>query len=191
MQKTRMVLTALLLTLASVAPAQWLPRQVGLRYSEQVSNSPSGNCGCFTMQGVAADLFWNLGPSIHGVGMGLAFNTGVENTRSIHNAGYGLTLSTFSAGPRFKLPIGKTQTFAQALFGLAHGSGTNFPQGVGTLIHSANSFALDIGAGADYPLSRRLSMRLLQVDYLRTELPNNTNNWQNHLLISTGLTLHL
>jgi hypothetical protein len=40
--------------------------------------------------------------------MGLAFIAGVENTRNIHNADSGPTLSTFSAEPRIKLPIGKT-----------------------------------------------------------------------------------
>jgi len=28
------------------------------------------------------------------------------------------------------------------------------------------------------------------VDYLRTALPNNSNNWQNNLRVAAGLTLH-
>jgi hypothetical protein len=48
---------------------------------------------------------------------------------------------------------------------------------------------LDLGAGADVPLNKRISARILQLDYLRTTLPNNTTNWQNNLRIGAGLTL--
>lgn len=191
MQKACNILAAFLfLTLTSAAQAQWLPSQAGLRYSAQISNGPAGDCGCFTLQGAAADLYWNLGPAKARLGVGIAFDAGVEHTGDVNGAGYGLTLSTFTAGPRFKLPLGKTQSFAQAMFGVAHGSGSNFPQSNNTLVNSANSFALDVGAGADYPINRRLSLRLLQLDYLRTALPNNSTNWQNNLRIAAGLTFH-
>jgi len=58
------------------------------------------------------------------------------------------------------------------------------------LVSSANSFALNLGAGADYSLNKSISVRILQLDYLHTELPNNTSNWQNNLRIGAGLTLH-
>jgi opacity protein-like surface antigen len=87
------------------------------------------------------------------------------------------------------LPGKKAQPFAQALFGLAHGSGSEFPHSGNGLTTSANSFAFDLGAGADFPVNKRLSVRILQLDYLRTALPNNSNNWQNNLRISAGLTL--
>lgn len=191
MQKACNILAAFLfLTLISAAQAQWLPSQASLRYSAQISNGPAGDCGCFALQGAAADLLWNLGPAKPRLGVGIAFDAGVEHTGNVNGAGYGLTLSTFTAGPRFKLSLGKTQTFAQALFGVAHGSGSEFPQSNNTLVNSANSFALVAGAGADYPINRRLSLRFLQVDYLRTALPNNSTNWQNNLRIAAGLTFH-
>jgi opacity protein-like surface antigen len=190
MQKACMALCALLcFVLTAAAQAQVLPRETGLRYSEQVSNGPTGSCGCFTLQGAAVDGYWNLGHITRTLHLGLAADVAVENTRSVNNAGYGLTLSTFTAGPRFRLPVKKARIFAQALFGLAHGSGSEFPQG-GNVLHSANSFALDLGAGADYPVNKRLSVRILQLDYLRTALPNNSNNWQNNLRVGAGLTLH-
>ena len=98
-------------------------------------------------------------------------------------------MTTFTAGPRFKLPGNRVRSFAQALFGLAHGSGSKFPNG-NSVESSANSFAVDLGAGADYFLNKRISVRILQLDYLRTALPNNTTNWQNNLRIGAGLTLH-
>jgi hypothetical protein len=192
MPKAAITVVALLcLALASAAQAQAISKTVGFRYSEQVSNAPAGACGCFGLQGAAGDLGWNLKQlgGNHGAGLGLAADVGVEHTGSVNGASYGLTLTTLTAGPRFMLPGRKLPSFAQALFGFAHGSGSAFPQN-NTLVSSANSFALDLGAGADYSLDKRLTVRLLQLDYLRTSLPNVTTNWQNNLRIGAGLTLH-
>jgi len=190
MPKVCFALVSLLcLALVTAARAQLLPRDAGLRYSEQVSNSPAGSCGCFTLQGGAADAAWNLGHLSSALHLRLAADVGVEHTGNVNNAGYGLTLSTFTAGPRFNLPGNKVKPFAQALFGLAHGSGSEFPHSGNILTTSANSFALDLGAGADIPVNKRLSVRILQLDYLRTALPNNSNNWQNNLRVGAGLTL--
>jgi hypothetical protein len=116
MQKGCNILAAFLfLTLTSAAQAQWLPSQASLRYSAQISNGPAGDCGCFTLQGAAGDLFWNLGPAEPRLGVGIAFDAGVEHTGDVN--------------------------------------------------------------GADYPINRRLSLRFILVDYLRTALPNNSTNW--------------
>jgi hypothetical protein len=189
----RCIVFAALLCFALPAMAQnWLaPQEAGLRYSEQFSNSPAGSCGCFTLQGLAADAYWKSGFRKGGTGLGLAADIGLEHTGNIPGAGYGLTFSTFSAGPRLSLPTGRTHTFAQALFGLAHGAGTDFPASGNTLVHSANSFAFDLGAAAEYPLLHRLSLRFLQADYMRTAFPNNSTNWQNHIRLGAGLTLRL
>jgi opacity protein-like surface antigen len=193
MQKMCITFVAFLcLVLASSAQTQAIPKTVDFRYSEQVSNASAGTCGCFALQGAAGDLYWNIRQFAgnHGMGLGLAADIGVEHTGNENDAGYGLTLTTFTAGPRFVLSHArKLQPFAQALFGLAHGSGSQFPQG-DSLESSANSFALDLGAGADYSLNKRISVRILQLDYLRTALPNNSNDWQNNLRVGAGLTLH-
>jgi hypothetical protein len=192
MQKIAFSLVALLcLALASAAHSQAMPRTVNFRFSEQVSNAPAGTCGCFGLEGAAGDLAWNLKQlgGKHGAALGLAADVGVEHTGSVNGANYGLTLTTLAAGPRFMLPGHKLQPFAQALFGFAHGSGSSFPQN-NALVSSANSFALDLGAAADYSLDKRFSVRLLQLDYLRTSLPNITTNWQNNLRIGAGVTLH-
>ncbi len=179
--------------LASHARAQAIPSQVNLRFSEQLSNGPAGQCGCFTLSGGAGDLYWKIlhMPGSRALGVGLAADAGVEHTGNENGAGYGLTLTTLTAGPRLQLPSAHhLHPFAQALFGFAHGSGSQFPQ-QNSLVSSANSFALDFGGGADYFLpSHLISIRVLQADYLRTELPNNTNDWQNNLRIGAGITLH-
>lgn len=57
-----------------------------------------------------------------------------------------------------------------------------------SLESSANSFALVLGGGLDRPITQRIGYRIIQLQYLRTSLPNNSSNWQNNLQISTGLT---
>lgn len=190
MPKVCTLLAALLwLTLSSAAQSSLLPDRVGLRYSEQVSNSPVGSSDCFAMQGAAADAFWKIVPFSHAANLGLAVDVAVENTHNINHAGYGLNLFSFAGGPRLRLSTHKLQPFAQALFGVAHGWGSEFPSGGNTLTSSASSFALDLGAGTDYSLNKKLSLRVLQLDYSRTDLPNNANDWQNNLRIGAGLTL--
>jgi peptidoglycan-associated lipoprotein len=194
MQKAAMALAAvLLLLLAQPAWAQWAqaaPGTVNLRFDEQISSGPAGLCGCFGLEGVAADAGWRL-PAVRmgtRIDAGLAADFGVVHTGNEDGTPYGLTLTTLAAGPRFNLAAQRLAPFVQALFGFAHGSGSAFPQG-NSLTASASSFALDIGGGADYPLRERLSVRLLQLDYLRTWLPNSRTDWQNNLRIGVGITL--
>jgi len=185
----RLIVAFLALSPLAAAQAQIAPASIGLRYSEQVSNGPAGACGCFTLRGTALDASWNVGYSTPVLRLSAAFDAALENTTNENGVGYGLTLSTFTAGPRISMHAHKLHPFAQALFGLAHGSGTQFPQSSGLMAHSANSFAFDLGVGSDYALTGRLSLRLPQLDYLHTAFPNNASNWQNNLRVAAGLTL--
>jgi hypothetical protein len=96
MQKTRIVLASLL-CLAPLCAAQSgaIPKAVNFRYSAQLSNSPAGTCGCFALQGFAADSYWKFVKvsGSHGMGLGLAADVGVEHTSSVGSANYGLTLT--------------------------------------------------------------------------------------------------
>jgi hypothetical protein len=180
----------LLLALTCAAQTKLIPAEANIRFSEQLSNGPAGNCGCFVMEGAGGDFAWTL----HRYGvehlapLSAVADVSAEHTGSVDGAPYGLTLTTFAAGPRIALPAGKSAVFAQSLFGITHGSGSEFPESNG-LAASANSFALDLGSGIDYPLIKPISLRLLQIEYLRTSLPNDADNWQNNLRLSAGLTI--
>lgn len=184
---------ALFIATTCAARAQWAPSTVNLRYNEQISNGSAGSCGCFGLEGFAADAGWKFNAVSFGrhAGLGVAADLSVVHTGNEGDAPYGLTLSTLTAGPRFYLPGNRRlRSFAQVLVGFAHGSDSAFPQG-NILDGSANSFALDIGGAADYDLHNRFSVRILQLDYLRTGLPNGNTNWQSNLRIGVGLTLRL
>ncbi len=181
------------LALAGSARAQAIPSTVNFRFSEQISNASSGGCGCVALEGVAADADWRLAvlDAAHLASFSLAADVAVEHAGNVGNAPYGLTLTTITAGPRFTIPARRTRIFGQALLGYVHGSNSEFPQNNNTLVPSANSFAIDTGAGMDYAVSKRLSMRLLQLDYLHTALPGIGANSQNSLRIGAGITLRL
>jgi hypothetical protein len=180
----------LLLALPCAAQTKLIPAEADLRFSEQISNASSGKCGCFAMEGAAGDFAWTLHRYgiEHVAHLSAVADASVEHTGSVNGAPYGLTLTTVGAGPRIAVPAFKSIVFAQSLFGFTHGSGSEFPEGNG-LVSSANSFAVNLGSGIDYPLIKPLSLRLLQVEYLRTSLPNNANGWQNNLRLSAGLTV--
>lgn len=167
------------------------PAEANIRFSEQVSNGPAGNCGCFAMEGFGAGAAWKLhefGPE-RSRSVGFAADLTLEHTGQVSNAPYGLTLTTLAFGPRLVgTSFKSSKVFAQTLFGFTHGSGSEFPVH-NSIETSANSFALVVGGGVDHAISSRLSLRIVQVQYLRTSLPNNTSNWQNNLQIGTGLKL--
>ncbi|MFP5228079.1 MAG: hypothetical protein ACLGXA_10645 [Acidobacteriota bacterium] len=183
-----------MMILGCVVPAaaqigKLVPAEGDVRFSEQISNGPAGNCGCFAMEGFAAGASWNL----HEVGrerstaLGFVTDLSVEHTGKVSNAPYGLTLTTIAFGPRVATRGFKsTRMFAQILFGFTHGSNSEFPVR-NSLESSANSSAFMLGGGVDRPITQRISYRIIQLQYLRTSLPNDTSNRENNLQVSTGL----
>ena len=169
-----------------------LPQEINVRYEAQISNAPSGTCGCFTLQGGGLDADWRLiGLGKSRAALGLIADVGASHTGTVNDANYGLTFSTYTFGPRVTMPLArKMDAFGQVLFGVAHGSGSQFPQG-NSLVASANSFALNLGGGGNYRIDRLMSIRVLQVEYIRSQLPNTTSDWQNNLRIGAGLTFNL
>jgi len=110
------------------------------------------------------------------IGATADFSGGYNST-----AGVDSRLTNFLFGPTVSYRKNDHFTpFAHALFGFAHGSGTvnNF---AGT---SDNSFAMALGGGVDASITRHLSLRLVQADWLRTDFSSTS---QNNARISTGI----
>ena len=188
-------LLAVTLTSAAVCSAQSraMPSTANLRFSEQISNAPAGTCGCFSMEGLAGDMAWNLyrfDAKKHSALLSGVADLSVEHAGSVNGAPYGLTLTTLAFGPRYQMPVRKADMFIQTLLGFTHGSNSQFPVGA-TLQSSATSFAADLGGGIEYPLKwHHTSLRIIQAEYTRTDLPNNSSNWQSNLRLGTGITFH-
>lgn len=93
---------------------------------------------------------------------------------------------TFLFGPQVSLPA-KVSPFAHALFGVAKESqafAVVVPSGTLT---ADTSFAMALGAGIDVNVFPFVKLRLIQFDYLRTQLYSAT---QNQPRVSAGVVFH-
>jgi hypothetical protein len=79
--------------------------------------------------------------------------------------------------------------FGEALAGGVRGFGSIFPLPTGT-DSKASSFAFQAGGGLDIAISKHFALRAIEADYVRTYLPNNGTNTQDHLRLAFGVTYH-
>jgi len=93
---------------------------------------------------------------------------------------------TFVFGPQVSLPA-KVSPFVHALFGVAKESQDPITNPAFSSLGSDTSFATALGGGIDVKAARFLSIRFLQVDYLRTHLHGKS---QNQPRVSAGIVLH-
>ena len=109
----------------------------------------------------------------------------------------GLSLVTVVFGPRFRFAPhhGRLSMFVHGLAGEADGFHSVFDLGSGPVSNpvngttdSASSLAVEAGGGIDLLLHHGLGLRLVEADYLRTQLPNGAENLQNNLRLAAGLT---
>jgi hypothetical protein len=166
-------------------------------YSAERTQLIPNQC-CFWLQGGGADGAWTLWK-----GLGVAASlTGVHVSNFVPD--FDINKITYLAGPRYTFTTRLADTkltrvvgaehynyqiFAQSLFGETHAFNSFFPAPNGS-VSNANAFALQAGGGVNLLLTRHFGLRLIEADYLRTELPNNADNLQNSLRLSAGVTCH-
>ncbi len=105
-----------------------------------------------------------------------------------------INLFTDTFGPRYTRLVARRSRhplflFGQGLIGEAHGFKGTYPGPNGTT-SNALSFALQLGGGADLALSPHLTLRVAQLGWLRTQLPNNGSNVENEMRVGAGIVFH-
>jgi hypothetical protein len=150
------------------------------------SNAGPGECGCFGLNGGGVSGSWNYrGP------WSFVADFSAENTSGAPVTGNSLTLTSYLAGARYRLPQPllkgkhKPQAFAQVLLGAAHAGG-----GIAGIGDASFGFASRVGGGLDVPVSPRFAVRVVQLDYYLTTFSNATNDHQNNFLVGAGLVFH-
>ena len=167
---------------ASSLGAQQL--DVAVTYAAQRSLKASTNQN-FWMSGGSIELGMNMWK-----GWGLAADLTGTHTGSIGTSGIPLSLVTTTFGPRYRWHAQrKLSLYGQALVGEANGFRSLFPATTGAQT-DANSLALQLGGGLDYRLHGSYALRLLDAGWLRTQLPNATDNVQNTLRLGAGLVVN-
>jgi outer membrane immunogenic protein len=152
-------------------------------YSYLRERPSSGSTNDFSLNGGSASFAYNFNRWLSGVAdVGAYHNGNILGTKTDG------TLTTYLFGPRISYRhFGRVTPFGEVLFGGAH-AGANF---LGTT-SSQDAFAMAVGAGVDYRLSKRLSIRPLKVDYLLTRFsePGRATQNQNNIRASAGVVFH-
>lgn len=142
---------------------------------QYVRFNPGNGASGINCQGGSGSFGAYLTPRVGVIGEFGACNvTGLPSGVTSHGLNY-------LFGPRVYFPTrGRVFPFVQALFG-----GERFSAGAtGLGSASSNAFATALGGGADVTLTRHVSLRAIQVDYLYTHFGG---AGQNNLRIQSGL----
>jgi len=161
-----------------------VPRfEVGVTYSGFHADSGNNNSQ-LTANGGAGVFEYNINKWLGAV----ADLGGYANTRN----GIDDKAFTYLFGPRFNWRHKRLTPYAQALFGGGYAwSGTNS--------NNQNAFALAIGGGLDYALTRHIAIKPIQVEYFRTQFDSarlggatgNFGDHQNGVRYSAGIVFRL
>jgi len=179
-----LVAAGMLLMCSPASQCQDMPKSEGTLSYSYMRGYAADNGGTYNMGGASTSFAINLKPWL-----GLVQDYGGY---SFTGLGYGLgsTMYTYLYGPRFSLrrPEGRWTPFGQVLLGASHinvkGSGFTATE---------NSFAVAAGGGVDFAVSRHFSVRVAQVEYMRTRFDsvNGTPVTQNNFRFSAGLVVRL
>lgn len=162
---------------------------VAIVYNALQANSVGGNG--FWLQGGSVQFHQQLRR-----GFGVAADISGLHTDNMGNSKIGLDLITTDFGLRYTWsPKDRRYAlFGQALGGETHALHSVFSASVpasGGVTDSANSMAMQLGGGVDLLVSRHISIRAIQADWLRTQLPNNASNVQNNLRLGMGFVYRI
>lgn len=163
---------------------------LAVTYAPERGKIASYPCDCFWLQGAGADAAMTFYR-----GLGLAADFAGQHASGL-TGGASLSKLDYLFGPRFTLhTTGKsdatrysTRLFAEALFGGVHAFNGTFPA-AGQAATSANSFAYQLGGGADLTVTHSWSVRVFEVHFFHSDLPNNAASVQDDLRLATGITL--
>jgi len=192
------LMSAVWMAAVAVASAQIVPSEAGdlgptvskshpialsVNYTAMIGNAPPGNCGCFLLNGGSSEELFHVWRSVAAVAQ-------VAGSRTDHvpQSQQGLSLVTYMAGPRYSFhPMQRLTVYGQFLVGGAHGFDSYFPRDGSQPTGAANSLAYAPGGGVEIGVRNWLSIRAVEAEYLATRLPNDVNEHQNNLRISSGV----
>jgi hypothetical protein len=134
------------------------------------------------------DAAWNLSGRASGLSLVVDVN---GEAKSNIEPGISLTQFSVMGGARYTFHIAANNPHAFDIYGQFLGGGvfasnSLFPAPSGATA-SANSGAIQVGGGANMRLTPRIALRLIEADFISTDLPNSTNNRQYDLRLSNGV----
>ena len=184
------LLLAAALTITITATAHAQNAELAITYDVERAKASNTACGCFWLNGATLEGSMTL---YHGLGVVGNFTGETGSVPASSGSGgssVGLTQFNYLAGPRYTFAAKKLPAhplgFVDVLVGGAHATNGVFPA-TGGSTSTANSIAVQAGAGLDLIFSRGLGIRVAELDYVHTALPNNASNSQNNFRVAFGL----
>jgi hypothetical protein len=159
------------------------PIALSVGYTAAIGNAPPGTCGCFLLNGGSSEELFHVWKSIAAV----AQVTG-SRTDHVPQSQQGLSLITYMAGPRYSFHAMRRLTlYGQFVIGGAHGFDSYFPRSNTQPTGAADSLAFAPGGGVEVGVRDWVSIKAVEAEYLLTRLPNDINDQQHNLRISSGV----
>lgn len=159
------------------------PIALSVNYTATIGNASPGSCDCFLLNGGSSEELFHVWKNIAAVAQVTGSRTG-----SVPQSQQGLSLLTYMAGPRYSLTAAHQLTiYGQFLVGGVHGFDSYFPKDDMRSSGAANSLAFAPGGGLEVGVRNWLSVRAVEAEFLATRLPNNRNERQHNLRISSGV----
>ncbi|HEY4382564.1 MAG TPA: hypothetical protein VGN01_19625 [Acidobacteriaceae bacterium] len=159
------------------------PIAFSVNYTAMIGNAPPGSCGCFLLNGGSTEELIHLWRNFAAVAQVTGSRTG-----SVPQSQQGLSIITYMAGPRYQFhPAHRLTVYGQFVAGGVHGFDSYFPRNGPQSTGAADSLALAPGGGLEIGVKDWFSVRAVEAEYLLTKLPNNVNDRENNLRISSGI----
>ena len=177
MRKLLTLLSVLLFLTVVSAPRAFSQVELFGGYSHLRLNNAPSNMGSSSNGWEGSAYLHLLGP--WGAEADFSNHYGVSPVLPANGGIYYVPQFTELYGPRFTLALPKIHPFVHALFGTVHGQAA-----VNSGLVSENAFGLAFGGGLNVKATRRIWLRLIQVDYIRSQF---TGGGQNQTRISAGL----
>lgn len=189
---TLLLASAFFVSASALAQAQAIPSRhyglepgetsvldITLSYAYLHANAPPTMCGCFALQGGGANLAVNLPHALSFV-----VDLSAAHANAVNGTAQNITVFDYLAGPRLSYRGSHRATpYMQILVGGSQ-EASNY-----AAVHEVHSFAWSGGLGLTTVLKRHLAWNVVEADYIYSELPNGSNNFQQDLRITSGITL--
>lgn len=164
---------------------------VAVTFASELSKPDPSRC-CFWFKGGGVDAavtFWR--------GLGIAATLTGDHASNVF-LGMDENKISLLAGPRYTFTVWqghakaadprRLQFFGQGLIGGAQGF--DFDYDTANLSKSANEIAVQTGCGLNLYLTKRLGIRPIEVDFVRTQIGTAGLSTQNDMRLATGVTYH-
>jgi peptidoglycan-associated lipoprotein len=155
--------------------------EVGVDYAYLHANAPPAQCGCFSLQGVGGSLAIN---AVHGISF--VADIATADAKNVDGTPQNIRILNFLAGPRYSYRTHSRFTpYIEALLGRSLEL-SNY-----AIVQNQSGFAVSGGGGVNRTFGRYFGWKVVEADYIHSQIFNGHNNRQNDLRLTTGIFFRL